>query len=98
MSARDSQAAMSLAPEKVEMVRYDAMVHAIAECHRLDEVKDLHDKALALQLYAKQAKNVEAERKACEIRLRAERRAGELMAMLERSTPKEKGNKGAAAQ
>lgn len=68
-----------------ELVRYDAMCHAIAECHSVDEVADLHDKALALEVYAKQAMNVEAERKATEVRLRAERRAGELMSALQRS-------------
>jgi hypothetical protein len=68
-----------------DLVRYDAMCHAIAECLSVDEVADLHDKALALELYAKQAMNVEAERKATEVRLRAERRAGELMAPLKRT-------------
>lgn len=63
------------------------MCRAIAECHSVDEVKDLHDKARALEIYAKQAMNVEAERKATEIRLRAERRAGELMAALRRIPP-----------
>jgi hypothetical protein len=60
---------------------------AIAECHRLDEVKDLRDKAMALALYARQASNIDAERKACEIRLRAERRAGELLKELARGEP-----------
>lgn len=62
-----------------QLVRYDEMCHAIAECYAVDEVKDLHDKALALEIYAKQAMNLEAERQACEVRLRAERRAGELL-------------------
>jgi hypothetical protein len=61
------------------LVRYDAMCHAIAEAHQIDEVKDLRDKAMALEHYARQAQNLDAERKACEIRLRAERRAGELL-------------------
>jgi len=68
-----------------QMVRYDAMVHAIAECHRVDEVKDIRDKAMALEAYARQAKNTEAERKAADVRLRAERRTGELLKDLARS-------------
>lgn len=67
-----------------QLVRYDEMCRAIAECYSIDEVKDLHDKALALELYAKQAMNIEAERQACEVRLRAERRAGELLAVTDR--------------
>jgi hypothetical protein len=59
--------------------RYVTMCTAIAECHRVDEVKDLRDKALALEVYARQAKNTDAERKACDIRIRAERRAGKLL-------------------
>lgn len=69
----------------MELVRYDAMCRAISECHSVDEVQDLHNKALALELYARQAKNTDAERKACEVRLRAERRAGDLYADMERS-------------
>lgn len=69
----------------MELVRYDAMCRAISECHSVDEVQDLHNKALALELYARQAKNTDAERKACEVRLRAERRAGDLYADMERT-------------
>lgn len=74
-----------------DLVRYDAMCTAIAECHRVDEVKDMRDKARALELYAQQAKNTDAERRACEIRLRAERRTGELLRDLARATPAEAG-------
>ncbi len=42
----------------------------------------------------KQAKNTDAERRACEIRLRAERRTGELLRDLARATPAEAGAQG----
>lgn len=79
-----------------ELVRYDTMCSAITECHRLDEVKDIRDKARALEMYARQAKNLEAERKACEIRLRAERRSGELLRELARAESSKGGNTGGA--
>lgn len=55
------------------VVRYDAMLRAIAECKAVDELKDYRDKARALELYAQQARNREAEAQAAEIRIRAER-------------------------
>jgi hypothetical protein len=60
-------------------LRYDEMCRSIAAAYDVDEVKDIRDKALAIEVYAKQAKNVEAERQACEIRLRAERKVGQLL-------------------
>jgi hypothetical protein len=41
--------------------------------------RDQSHQALALEVYARQAQNMEAERKAVEIRLRAERRCGQLL-------------------
>ena len=61
------------------LARYDAMCTAIAECVRVDEAKDIRDKALALEKYMAQAENLEAERQACNVRLRAERRCGEIL-------------------
>ena len=61
-------------------IHYDEMCTAIAAAYQVDEVKHIRDKALAIEMYARQAKNTEAERQACEIRLRAERRAGQLLA------------------
>jgi len=68
-----------------DLVRYDTMVNAIAECARVDEVKDIRDKAAALEAYYRQARNLEAERQAANVRLRAERRAGELLKELARA-------------
>jgi hypothetical protein len=67
------------------------MCSAIAECHKVDEVLSVKDKARALEIYAQQVKNTEAERKACEVRVRAERRVGELLRQLQRATPSDAG-------
>lgn len=71
----------------MEIVLYDRMLYAIAECHRVDEVKDIRDKAMALEMYAKQASNTIAERNACDIRLRAERKVGQMLKDLQRASP-----------
>ena len=47
-------------------------------------MKDVRDKAVAFQHYFKMAKNLEAERQAVEIRIRAERKAGQLMREMEK--------------
>jgi len=64
---------------------YDTMCRAIAEAHEVDEVKDIRDKALAFEVYARQAQNTEAEQYACEIRLRAERKAGALIQVMDKA-------------
>jgi hypothetical protein len=81
-----------------ELVRYDAMCSAIAECHRVDEVADIKNKARALELYAAQCKNTDAERRASEVRLRAERRTGELLKELAKATPADAGKAGGHAK
>ena len=76
--------------------RYDTMCRAIDAAYKVDEVKDIRDKAIAWEVYARQAKNVEAERRACEIRLRAERKAGVLLKAMEKAKggrPKKTGAK-----
>jgi hypothetical protein len=75
------------AKTSTQLVKYDAMCSAIAKAYRVDEVKNIRDKAMAFALYAKQAKNYDAERQAQEIRVRAERKSGQLLHEL----PKAKG-------
>ena len=52
---------------------------AIASAYRVDEARNIRDKAEAVRLYAKQARDLEMQNMAAEIRIRAERRAGQLL-------------------
>lgn len=77
------------------LARYDAACRALAEAKTVDDVKDIRDKSEAMRAYAKQAKNKQLEVDAAEIRIRAERRLGEMIA-----AQREAGNlsKGAAVE
>ena len=71
-----------------EIILWDKMKNAVMECHSIDEISRIRNQAEAYRYALKQAKeSPDVIRKAEEIKLRAERRAGELL----KETPKNKG-------
>jgi hypothetical protein len=78
------------------LVRYDAACRALAEAKSVDEVKDLRDKSEAMRVYAMQAKNKQLEVDAAEIRIRAERRLGEMIALQKKTVGLNQGAKGSS--
>jgi hypothetical protein len=77
-----------------QLVRYEQAVRALAACKAVDEVKSWADKAAAMQAYGRMAKDKTMEVDAAEIRIRAERRLGEMIAAQKASGGLSKGSAG----
>lgn len=65
-----------------QLVRYEAARAAVQAAHDVDEVKDIRDKAQAMAAYAKQANDTQMLEWVTEIKVRAERRAGEMLSAM----------------
>jgi hypothetical protein len=74
--------------------KYVEARRALVAARRIDEVKDIRDKARAMEVYAAQAKDGELIALATDIRKRAERRLGEIMADEREAGTLAKGTRG----
>jgi hypothetical protein len=61
------------------LARYDEACRVVAEARTVDDVQEITANAEAVRAYARQAKNRQVKLGAAKIRIRAERRLGELM-------------------
>ena len=64
----------------MELIHFNKAKKALSKAVNIDEVKSIRDKAEALRLYIKQqGDSLEKQNNCAEIKIRAERRAGELV-------------------
>lgn len=71
----------------MELVKFNQAYQALMVAKNIDEVKQIRDQAEALRLYLKQqGESLEMQNACAEIKLRAERRAGEILREMPKAT------------
>src|SRR5712664_797663 len=71
---------------KQELAHFDAIKMALQKAASVDEAKGIRDRAEALRIYAKQSgQSLEVLNRCAEIKLSAERRAGEILLDMEKN-------------
>jgi hypothetical protein len=69
-----------------ELTKYDTIKRDLAQIIKVDELKGIIDKAIAVRQYARRAKDKKLEQDALTYRLQCERRVGQLMKQMEKAT------------
>lgn len=83
----------ALAKAEPQLIRYEAACRALAEAKAVDEVQEIRNRADAMRIYMRQSKNKAMEIDAAEIRIRAERRLGQLIEEQKRETGLNRGGR-----
>jgi hypothetical protein len=76
------------------LIQYDQARRALASALNIVQVKEVRNRATALVAYARQAGDTTLQNQAAELRLYAERRAGELLTVMEKSGERQAKQRG----
>ena len=76
------------------LMKYEAARYALQICEQIDEVKGIRDKAAAMAAYARMAKDLDLLNWSTKLKLRGERKLGEMLAETERSVGGRPGKTG----